>query len=97
MVTFVVGLLTNMFGGAPRWKQAVVACVLCLLVFFVHWRRLIQFLSSLLETVGRSCWSFLYNGYTRLQIFIKGGVRSSLLNTASTQVKKYGPVPAEKH
>jgi hypothetical protein len=84
-VTFVVGLLTNMFGDAPRWKQAVVACVLCLLVFFVHWRRLIQFLFSLLNTVGRGCCSFLYNGYTRLQIFMDGGVRrSSLLNTAST-------------
>jgi hypothetical protein len=55
------------------------------LVFFVHWRRLIQFLFSLLNTVGRGCCSFLYNGYTRLQIFMDGGVRrSSLLNTAST-------------
>ena len=84
MVTFVVGVLNNLFNAAPGLIQTIVAFLLCILILFIHWCRVFLFLSCVLNIVCVACSGFFQRGYTHVQIFLHDCIRRSVLNPQTT-------------
>jgi hypothetical protein len=82
-ITLIVGVVTNVFSNLSGWKQALIAILLCVLVFFIHWRRVTQFVLSLPNIIRQVCHWLFNEGFMYLHILINATIRRFLRNTAN--------------
>ena len=82
-ISIIVGVATNLLSNSKGWIQALIASILCILVFFIHWYRVIQSILFLAKIIRQVCHLLFREGFMYVHIFINALIRPSLTNTAN--------------